>query len=137
MTVLSEIKPEHIAEMTYLDHNTQTLLRSLGPDDRVVFDFDCAHINWPHYLLKVHFQAIRRQPHTSRGPRAATRPRPLERPVLAVFDLDGTLLQTTVVETYLRARLRDLPPHRRLGELVEVAAQLPGYVSTEHGDRGQ
>jgi fatty acyl-CoA reductase len=125
------------AEMTYLDHNTQTLLRSLAPVDRDAFDFDCAHIEWPDYMLNIHFPAIRRQPHPSGGARQAARLHPLDRPVLAVFDLDGTLLETTVVETYLWARLRDLPARRWLGEVVEVASQLPGYVTTEHGDRGQ
>jgi HAD superfamily hydrolase (TIGR01490 family) len=125
------------AEMTFLDDATQHLYASLSEADRVAFDFDCQHIDWAHYLLDVHLPAVRRDAHASHRIRTAARPRSTERTTVAVFDLDGTLLRTTVIEEYLRARLRDLPRRRWLGEVLRVGTRLPGYVAAEHADRSQ
>jgi HAD superfamily hydrolase (TIGR01490 family) len=125
------------AEMTFLDDATQQLHASLSESDRAAFDFDCAGIDWQHYLLEVHLPAVRRETHASRRQVAASRPRQTERATLAVFDLDGTLLQTTVIEEYLRARLSDLPRRRWLPELLRIGIRLPGYVAAERADRSQ
>ncbi len=125
------------AEMTFLDDATQRLHASLPESDRVAFDFDCRAIAWPHYLRDVHLPAVRRDVRASRRRDAAPPPRPTERTSLAVFDLDGTLLRTTVLEEYLRARLRDLPRRRWMVELLRVGLRLPGYIAAEHADRSQ
>ena len=88
------------AEMTFLDDATQRLYASLSEADRVAFDFDCRHIDWRHYLVEVHLPAVRRGAHASHRIRTGPRPRHTERTTLAVFDLDGTLLRTTVIEEY-------------------------------------
>jgi HAD superfamily hydrolase (TIGR01490 family) len=54
-----------------------------------------------------------------------------------VFDLDGTLLPTTVIQEYLRARLRDVPRGRWIAEVLRIGAHLPGYAAAEHADRSQ
>jgi HAD superfamily hydrolase (TIGR01490 family) len=125
------------AEMTFLDDATQRLYASLSESDQVTFDFDCRHIDWPHYLLKVHLPAVRRETHDARRVRAPVPPRASRKTTLAVFDLDGTLLQTTVIEEYLRARWRDLPRRRRISELLRIGTRLPSYVAAEHADRSQ
>jgi HAD superfamily hydrolase (TIGR01490 family) len=55
---------------------------------------------------------------------------------LAVFDLDGTLVSSTVVESYLWLKLADAEPAGRARELVSLARSLPGYLRAERRDRG-
>ncbi len=55
---------------------------------------------------------------------------------LAVFDLDGTLVSSTVVESYLWLRLTDQSVAARGRELAALARALPGYVRAERRDRG-
>ncbi|WP_242606632.1 HAD family hydrolase, partial [Protofrankia symbiont of Coriaria ruscifolia] len=55
---------------------------------------------------------------------------------LAVFDLDGTLVSSTVVESYLWLRLADQSVAARGRELAALARALPGYVRAERRDRG-
>ena len=57
-------------------------------------------------------------------------------PVLAVFDMDGTLLTSNIIETYLWVRLPELSPVSQVVELGEVLGRLPGYLLTEQRDRG-
>jgi HAD superfamily hydrolase (TIGR01490 family) len=53
-----------------------------------------------------------------------------------VFDLDGTLVSSTVVESYLWLRLTDQRLPARGRELAQLARALPGYVRAERRDRG-
>ncbi|HEX8967877.1 MAG TPA: HAD-IB family hydrolase, partial [Chloroflexota bacterium] len=129
--------PYFSAEMIYLDHATMGLLESLTEADRRDFNFDCRRIDWRHYLLDVHLPAVRRDARPARAVRSLEPVRPVARPVLAVFDLDGTLLQTTVIEAYLWARLRDLRPRHWPSELLRIGTGLPAYLWAEHRDRGQ
>src|SRR5699024_7584771 len=54
----------------------------------------------------------------------------------AFFDLDGTLLSSNVVESYLWMRLQELPATSRLAELGRVAARVPGLLRSERRERG-
>src|SRR4029453_13160049 len=55
---------------------------------------------------------------------------------LAIFDLDGTIMSTNVIEQYLCARLPELSrPHQR-AEVGQVMRRLPSYLRAEQRDRG-
>ena len=56
--------------------------------------------------------------------------------MLAAFDLDGTVMTTNVIETYLWLKLPELSLTQRAGELMRVVAQLPNYLGAERKDRG-
>jgi HAD superfamily hydrolase (TIGR01490 family) len=56
--------------------------------------------------------------------------------ILAAFDMDGTLLASNVIETYLWMRFADLDAYERLSEAGDVLVRLPGYVRAERRDRG-
>src|SRR5690606_10356250 len=97
------------AEVVYTDAGLLALHRSLPPDRVAAHGFDAAVIDWPHYLREVHCPAItatvRRATSGSRS--SSTALPPLSRPgngdgdgVVAVFDLEGTLVASNVVETY-------------------------------------
>jgi HAD superfamily hydrolase (TIGR01490 family) len=54
---------------------------------------------------------------------------------VAVFDMDGTLLSSNVVEAYLGLRLRELGTSAKAKEISEIARALPRWLATERRDR--
>jgi HAD superfamily hydrolase (TIGR01490 family) len=55
---------------------------------------------------------------------------------LAVFDLDGTIMSTNVIEQYLWSRLPELSRPRQLAEVGHVLQRLPAWLLAEQRDRG-
>ena len=103
---------------------------SLDEDDRERFAFDTAVVDWDHYLREVHCPAVtepiraarqgaprrgaRRRPKASRVSTDSARAAPTPSgKVAAFFDMDGTLLSSNVIETYLWMRLQDLSAAER------------------------
>ena len=132
------------SQLHFVDDCTLALHRSLHPDDVAAFAFDTAAVDWQHYLIDIHVPAItdpvRRleAARSRRGNRASTyrELKPAEPgTVLAAFDLDGTVMDTNVVETYLWARLPELGPLGRAREVAGVAANLPRYLGADRRDR--
>jgi HAD superfamily hydrolase (TIGR01490 family) len=134
------------ADLRFDDRQTVALFESLDPDDRARFPFDTAAIDWEHYVAEVHCPAItapirrldaarraRKRPTRSGlpAPRTATGTQ-----AAAFFDLDGTLLSSNVVETYLWMRLAELSGTARFAELGRIAARVPGLVRAERHERG-
>mgnify|MGYP000971545938 FL=1 len=133
------------SELHFVDDCTLALHNSLHEKDREVFGFDSGNLDWTHYLEDVHAPAItdpvRRleAARRRRKARSATyRDLKLAKPgtVLAAFDLDGTVMTTNVIETYLWLKLPELSLTQRAGELMRVVAQLPNYLGAERKDRG-
>src|SRR6201999_2644167 len=57
--------------------------------------------------------------------------------VVAIFDLEGTIVASNVIETYLWARLDDLPRGDWAAELIDLARRMPRYLSAERRDRAE
>ncbi|EON23014.1 MULTISPECIES: HAD-IB family hydrolase [Nocardioides] len=132
------------AELRFDDAHTRGLLAALHPDDGAAFGFDIDEVDWDHYLREVHCPAVTApiraldDVRRSRPPSATPVLRPVrtrEEPTAAFFDMDGTLLSSNVIETYLWMRLHDLSPAERVGELGRIAARLPGLVRAERRER--
>lgn len=131
------------AEVIYDDSRTSAL-HQLVPDHLTAeHGFDPAIIDWRHYLQEVHMPAVtaplrgrpaRRGGSLSRGPAAEL---PERTDVAAVFDLEGTVVASNLVESYLWAKLSALPRSRWGHELVDLARRLPRYMAAERGDRGE
>ena len=134
------------SELHFVDDNTLALTQALHPDDQAVFAFDTAVFDWKTYVQEVHvpsitapvrrMDAIRRK----RGNRPTTM-KDLEKDTaggaaLAIFDLDGTIMSTNVIEQYLWARLPELSRTRQLAEVGQVMRRLPSYLRAEQRDRG-
>jgi fatty acyl-CoA reductase len=134
------------SELHFVDDNTLALTSALHPEDAAAFAFDSAVFDWPTYVEEVHcpsvtapvrrMDAIRRR----RGSRPSTM-KDLSTDtggarVLAIFDLDGTIMSTNVIEQYLWARLPELSPARRVAEVGQVLQRLPAYLRAERRDRG-
>ena len=134
------------SELHFVDDNTLALTRSLHPDDAEAFAFDTAVYDWPTYIQDVHcpsvtssvrrMDALRRK----RGMRPSTM-KDLSQDTsgaaaVAIFDLDGTIMSTNVIEQYLWSRLPELSPVGQIAEVGHVARRLPGYLLAEQRDRG-
>ena len=131
------------AELVYDDDRTLALHDSLDPADRDVFACDARAIEWRHYIVELHCPTVTSLVRWSAE--LPEKPPPARAPLLAhpagqavaAFDMDGTLLPSTVVEAVLWARLADRPAHRWPRELASVARALPAVVSAERRSRGQ
>ena len=55
--------------------------------------------------------------------------------IAAFFDMDGTLLSSNVIETYLWVRLRELDGGERFAELGRIASKVPALVQAERRSR--
>ncbi|HEX9717183.1 MAG TPA: HAD-IB family phosphatase [Actinomycetota bacterium] len=127
------------AEVIYTDDRTLELFRSLSEADQRTFPFDAATVDWHHYLVDVHCPAVTiglRALSTARvKPKVRIRER--EQLVLALFDMEGTILPSNVVESYVWARMADLPWEDWPGELVSVFSRIPSYLMADRRDRGE
>ncbi|MGL4174036.1 MAG: HAD-IB family hydrolase [Actinomycetota bacterium] len=139
-------------ELHFVDDATLALHHALDPADLELFGFDTAVVDWATYLRDIHcpsitqsvrkHDALRRRRQNSGQTGAANddaTPRALDGDptgVLAVFDMDGTLMSSNVVETYLWLRLPELDSAGRFREVAALLRQMPAYVGAERRDRG-
>jgi HAD superfamily hydrolase (TIGR01490 family) len=143
------------AEVVYDDTRTRALneslhaaLRESHPELAASYAFDPTSIDWRHYFCEVHAPAVTALVR-GQGSRSRSRTRPpaavpaggnggfAERSdVAAVFDLEGTVVASNLMESYLWARLSALPRSRWPGELADLARSLPRYLRAERRDRG-
>ncbi|HEX5384903.1 MAG TPA: HAD-IB family hydrolase, partial [Propionibacteriaceae bacterium] len=134
------------SELHFVDDNTLALTQSLHSEDHAAFAFDTSVYDWKTYIQEVHcpsitapvrrMDAIRRK----RGNRPTTM-KDLDKDAagsdgLAIFDLDGTIMSTNVIEQYLWARLPELSRAQQLAEVGQVMRHLPSYLRAEQRDRG-
>ncbi|HVX42593.1 MAG TPA: HAD-IB family hydrolase [Mycobacteriales bacterium] len=126
-------------EVIYTDDKLLALHRAQPAERQERAGFDSAVVDWTHYFQDVHCPAVttvmRRPFGGSRGATPAKALVPGEN-IAAVFDLEGTLLSSNVLESYLWARLAQAPAAAWPGELVSLARSLPRYFAAERRDRG-
>ena len=56
---------------------------------------------------------------------------------VALFDMEGTILPSNVVESYVWSRMADLPRDQWPPELASVFARIPSYLMADRRDRGE
>ena len=127
------------AEVIYTDDRLMALRDSLGQEDRQAFGFDSAVVDWRHYLQEVHCPSITAAMRwvSPARPEPEVRVVPRQDGVLAVFDMEGTLLDSNVVESYLWFRLAELPGGEWLREVASLSRSLPRYLRADRRDRGE
>jgi alcohol-forming fatty acyl-CoA reductase len=132
------------AEVIYDDRRLRELHAALPADRAAEHGCDPTVIDWRAYLQDVHCPSItatvrrageRRRHSAARRPGSPALPERTD--VVAVFDLEGTIVASNVVESYLWARLATLPRSRWLGELADLARSAPRYLYAERRDRGE
>ena len=136
--------------------NVMALWEKTPAAERKTFPFDAASYTWSHYFQKVHFPTVVRmsraetaarrgkQPTGSTEPKAesssvrAAIDRRTGRPdVLAVFDVDGTLVETNVVEYFLYMRLRAQPLEDWPAFMADMARKAPRWLYLERRSRAE
>ncbi len=128
-------------EIIFDDRQLRALGDSLASTPGDDTGFDVTTIDWEDYLQRVHFPAI-----TTLTRAFSVRPAASERiqkalpersDVMAVFDLEGTVVDSNIVEQYLWVRSAGFRKAAWPGEVASLLASLPGYLSAERRDRGE
>jgi len=136
--------------------NVTALWERVPENERKVFPFDPALYDWTHYFQDVHFPTVVRMSRAEtaarkgRQPTGSTAPKAesssvrnlIERragrsDVLAVFDVDGTLVETNVVEYFFWMRLRAQPLDDWPGFMAQMAREAPRWLYLERRSRAE
>ena len=136
--------------------NVMAMWEKMPAAERKTFPFDAASYDWSFYFQKVHFPTVVRmsraetaarrgkQPTGSTAPkaessavRAAIDRRTGRSDVLAVFDVDGTLVETNVVEYFLYMRLRAQPLEDWPAFMADMARKAPRWLYLERRSRAE
>jgi len=133
-------------EIIFDDTNTRALNDAIPKTKRGDRGFDVPGIDWEDYLQHVHFPAItgmtraysKRNQGSTTPASAKARPELPERTdVVAVFDLEGTVVDSTIVHQYLWVRSAGFRKAAWPGEFARLVAAAPGYLRTDRRDRGE
>jgi phosphoserine phosphatase/nucleoside-diphosphate-sugar epimerase len=131
------------SEIIFDDRRTRALHAGLPAGSPADVGFDVGDIDWEHYFQTVHFPSITAMTRAfSVRPAAAgavvdTRPLPPRTDVVAVFDLEGTVLDSNIVEQYLWVRSNGFRKAAWPGEVASLLTGLPAYLRAESRDRGE
>ena len=136
--------------------NVTALWEKVPAAERKMFPFDPALYDWTHYFQDVHFPTVIRmsraetterrgkQPTGSTAPRAesssvrsAIERRTGRSDVLAAFDVDGTLVETNVVEYFFYMRLRAQPLEDWPAFMADMARKAPRWLYLERRSRAE
>ena len=137
------------AAVVYTDERARALHETLEGSDREEFGFDPTSFTWRYYLQDVHLPSITALMRRPRPPREA--PRVVVAPngnggngsvapsrvTLAVFDVEGTIVASNVIESYLWLRLSEATGSDRAREVAAVAGRVPSLLGAERRDRGE
>ena len=124
---------------------TLSLFESLDPVDQKTFCFDPGVLEWSRYVRDVHLPSIvaHARVRTSPGKRVAEKRDDRARrriltaePRCAAFDLEQTLINSNVVESYGWLATRHLAPLRRLQLAAELLLEGPHLLAIDRRDRG-
>jgi len=136
--------------------NLMSLWEKMPEAERKVFPFDAALYDWEHYFQDVHFPTVvrmsRAETAASKGKqptgstavkaesssvRAMIERRKGRADVLAVFDVDGTLVETNVVEYFLWMRLRAQPLEEWPAFMAQMLRESPRWLYLERRSRAE
>lgn len=132
-------------EMVFDDANTRALRKELPAQFLEKHDFDVTEINWRDYFQQLHLPAVTELTKAYSRAKAAQRKR-AERPApelssdpaaLAVFDLDGTVIATNIVQQYFAVVRATRPRRVWPAEIGGLLTSLPGYLRAEQRDRSE
>ncbi|MGP5053628.1 HAD-IB family hydrolase [Brachybacterium paraconglomeratum] len=132
-------------EMVFDDANTRALRDELPEEFLATHDFDVTGIVWKDYFQQQHLPAVTDLTKAysrakSAQKRRASRPTPeLKQSTdsLAVFDLDGTVLATNIVQQYFAVVRATRPRRTWPAEIGGLLAAMPGYLRADQRDRSE
>jgi alcohol-forming fatty acyl-CoA reductase len=133
-------------ELIFDDTNLRRLHDSLPAKEKADKGFDIAAIDWDDYLQNVHFPAIAKLTkafsRARQAERAAAVPKravdlPARGDVLAIFDMEGTVVDSNIVQQYLWVRSAGFRKAAWPAEVARILASVPGYLRAERRNRGE
>ncbi len=128
-------------EIIFDDTRTKALQASLPAKLKDDIGFDVEAIDWEDYLQNVHFPAVMAMTRAfAVRPAAAERAAkalPERTDVVAIFDLEGTVVDVNLAEQYLLVRSAGLRKAAWPGEFLSLVAKVPTYLRAERRDRGE
>ena len=133
-------------ELIFDDTNLRALHDALPAKEKADKGFDISAIDWDDYLQNVHFPAITKLTkafsRARQAERAAAAPTrradlPARGDVLAVFDMEGTVVDSNIVQQYLWVRSAGLRKAAWPGEVLRILGSVPGYLRAERRNRGE
>lgn len=135
-------------EIIFDDRNLRALHDALPAAKRAEFGFDIPAIDWGDYMLNIHFPAVialtaefsAKRARKKAAEAAAAPPSDTLVPgsnVLAVFDLEGTVVDSNIVQQYLWVRSSGVRKVAWLAEVLSILGSLRGYLRAERRDRGE
>lgn len=133
-------------ELIFDDGNTRALHAALPAKEKADKGFDVAAIDWDDYLLNVHFPAItslteefsrRRSAASASTASGEAAGLPQRGDVLAVFDMEGTVVDSDIVQQYLWVRSAGFRKAAWPAEVLRLLGSAPRYLSAERRDRGE
>lgn len=128
-------------EIIFDDRRTKALHESIPAESREDRGFDVEAIDWEDYFQRVHFPAITAMTRAFTARTKSTQPAakalPQRTDVVAVFDLEGTVVDSNIVEQYLWVRSAGFGKAAWPGEVLNLLASLPRYLRAERRDRGE
>jgi alcohol-forming fatty acyl-CoA reductase len=136
--------------------NVTSIWEKVPAAERKIFPFDPALYDWEHYFQDVHFPTVVRMSRAETAARKGKQPTgstasksesstvrsAIERragraDVLAVFDVDGTLVETNVVEYFLWMRLRAQPLEEWPSFMAQMLREAPRWLYLERRSRAE
>jgi fatty acyl-CoA reductase len=136
--------------------NTHALWEKTPEEERKLFPFDPSLYDWQTYFQEIHMPTVVRMARADTGPRRGVGPTGSTAPkvagdgvvnairrregrgdVVAVFDVDGTLVETNVVEYYFWMRLKAQPLEDWPAFLARMARQAPRWLYLERRSRAE
>ena len=125
-------------EVVYTDDRTFALFESLSDEDKAMFPFDAAMVDWKYYLKDVHSpggdQSLR-ELSSATGNARREDPR-TRRTGAGRVRHGGHDHHSNVVESYVWTRMADLPAEEWPAELASVFGKVPRYLQIDRRDRG-
>jgi HAD superfamily hydrolase (TIGR01490 family) len=120
------------------------LFDELDEADQTTFGFDPIVVDWTRYIREVHLPSVvaharvrttpQRRTTLSREDRARSSIL-TDAPRCAVFDLEQTIINSNVVESYAWLATRHLRPARRAQLALELLAEGPRLLAVDRRDR--
>ncbi len=144
MRTLSDLYRAYVGTEVIFDDAEARALNARIPADRPDEGFDVTRIDWPDYLQRVHVPAVTQLMRVFSRGRDRGAPTPTSAPalpqrtdVLAVFDLEGTVVDSNIVQQLLWVRQSEGGNAAALGEAASIITRLPAYLAAERRDRGE
>ncbi|AHY47180.1 HAD-SF-IB-hyp1: HAD hydrolase, family IB [Rubrobacter radiotolerans] len=121
---------------TFASERTTALYEALPESERREFPFDIGLMDWEGWLWGAHLPALTTRPDRKKRRRSMEKPKK----TAAIFDVDGTLIDSNVVSYFAWLKLRELPKAVRPFWLAAFLLKAPYYwaldkVSRTHFNR--